>query len=249
MQNTTNSFNFDCYVISLKRTPERLATFFEFNDPVKLPIEVFDAVDGSQLDSATIAQMVAPGTVRHTPAIVGVAMSHRALWERCITSGKPHIIFEDDAVIRADAKAKIGALISGTLTWDIILLGYNADAPLELNLAPGNDVNVQFSVPYPSAQHLAHFAKSTNPVGLHRLITAFGICGYAVTPIGARALLNTCFPMDNRIIHMSLGRRSLPSYGIDCLMNVVYRKTHSYACLAPLVMTSVDQTISTIGAR
>ena len=173
-------------------------------------------------------------------------MSHLALWQRSVALNKPHIVFEDDAFLRHDIKRQFVALVRQPVDWDIILIGYNTDAAFELNVAPGMSLGGGFSLHYPTAQHLDDFVKSTNPVGLQRLLTAFGTSGYAVTPKGADFLIRACFPLDNRPVQIRSTGRAFPSYGLDCMMNTLYDKMNAYVCVAPLVMTPNDHSQSTV---
>jgi glycosyl transferase, family 25 len=83
-------------------------------------------------------------------------------------------------------------------TWDVIILGYNLDVPVEFEIAPGILCGGGFSVRYPTPEQLADYASSTNVVALHRLNFSLGVCGYSISPRGAQTLLQMCFPMDNR---------------------------------------------------
>jgi glycosyl transferase, family 25 len=239
---------FDCFVINLKRQPERLQAFLARNRSSGIHFHHFEAIDGAQCSAADImdGQVVARGAVNYTPGAIGLAMSHLALWRRCAEQGKHLVVFEDDAVVRNDIKERLIALAGQGDEWDFILLGYNTDAELELNIAPGIDLGGVFSVGYPTAKHLADFAQSSNPVALQPLIIAMGTCGYAVTPKGAECLIRGCFPMDNRPVKLRAVNHTFPAYGIDCMMTSVYQKMRAFACVAPLVMTPNDRKTSTV---
>ena len=232
---------FDCFVINLKRQPERLKAFLEQNKPSRVTFNYFEAIDGAQVDSADFhGHVLAKGAINYTSGMIGTAMSHLALWRRCAEQTKYFAVFEDDAVVRADIKTQFASLVNQVHGWDIILLGYNTDVPLELNISPGIDYGGIFSVKYPTANHLSDFANSTNPVGLHRLVMAMGTCGYAVAPKGAQMLIRTCFPMDNRPVGFRCTNAMWRASGIDNMMGAVYRKISAFACVAPLVLTPND---------
>jgi hypothetical protein len=159
---------------------------------------------------------------------------------------KAFIVLEDDAVLRADIEAKLITTIRNLSEWDIILLGYNTDAPLELNIAPGILLRGVFSVKYPKSEQLSDFAASANPIGLHRLRLAMGTCGYVLSPSGANILMRSCFPMDNRFVIYTSGNLRFMAHGLDSMMATVYSKIRAYACVAPLVMTANDHSRSTV---
>ena len=68
------------------------------------------------------------------PGIVGNAASHKRLWERAVSAMRPHVIFEDDAVLRTDMAEVLPAVIAkiGGF-WDILLLGFNQNSWLKLH--------------------------------------------------------------------------------------------------------------------
>ena len=238
---------FDWFVISLRRLPEKLQAFLERNKSSGIDFQPFEAVDGTQCNVFDLidGKIVAKGAVRYTPGAIGVALSHLALWRRCVEQNRHLVIFEDDAVVRNDIEARLSALAGQGDDWDIILLGYNTDSVLELNIAPEIDLIGAFSIDYPTAKHLADFAHASNSVGLQRLIVAMGLCGYALAPKGAECLIRGCFPMDNRPVTFRESGRSVPALGIDCMMASMYRKMRAFACVSPLVMTPNDRKSST----
>jgi glycosyl transferase, family 25 len=239
---------FDCFVISLKRQPDRLQAFRDRNKPAKIDFKHFEAIDGAQSNAADLDGIVAKGATNYTPGAVGVAMSHLALWRHCTERNNHLVVCEDDAVLRHDIKERLSSLAEGN-NWDVILLGYNMDAAFELKIAPGIDFGGGFSVRFPTAKHLADFANANDSVGLQRLNIALGLCGYAVTSKGAQFLIRSCFPMDNRpVLYRSYGH-SIPAYGLDCVMATLYPRMRAYACVPPLVMTPNDHKTSTIQRR
>jgi glycosyl transferase family 25 len=242
---------FDSFVISLKRQPEKLQAFIARNRPSGIDFRHFEAVDGARCNIFDLigGQVVARGAVNYTPGAIGNALSHLALWRRCVEQGRHLVIFEDDAVVRNDFKARLSPLAGQGDDWDIILLGYNTDAVLELNIAPGIDLGGVFSIDYPTPEHLADFAHANSPVGLQRLVTAMGTCGYALAPKGAERLIRGCFPMDNRPVKLRAIGHTFPAYGIDCMMTSVYPKMRAFACVSPLVMTPNNRNVSTTQSK
>ena len=238
---------FDCFVISLKRTPERLQTFLTQNAKCELDFQHFEAVDGTQIDATTIEGcLVAKGATGYKPGVVGNAMSHLALWRRCADQAKYFVVFEDDAVARNDIRTRLPAIIGQLTEWHIVLLGYNTDAVVEVSIAPGLAFGGGFSVKHPTAQHLSDFVKSTNAVALHRLNLAMGTCGYVISPSGAQILMQTTFPMDNRPVHYASTGHRFRAYTLDGIMATIYPMISAYVSIAPLVMTANDRNESTV---
>lgn len=88
-------------VISLLRSPARREAFAR--DNAHLTYRFFDAVDGKQLSEATRgdAALFAPD-LPYTDGAYGVALSHRALWQRAHSLNAVLTVAEDDAVFRGD---------------------------------------------------------------------------------------------------------------------------------------------------
>jgi GR25 family glycosyltransferase involved in LPS biosynthesis len=232
---------FDCFVISLNRTPQRRESFQKQNSHCGINFQYFDGVDGRELNLAQVeGPIVVKGSSFRTGSI-GAAMSHLALWRRCAEQSKHFVVFEDDAVVRNDIKMRLPELLEHFGTFDIIILGYNTDVPLEIEIAPGVVYGGGFSEHYPTPKHLADFVGSANQVALHKLRMSIGIPGYVVSPEGAQLLVRECFPMDNRLVTFASWRVATPCRNIDLMMAALYPKIKAYACVAPLVMTPNEQ--------
>lgn len=237
------SLRYSAFVINLDRHPERLAAFRERNAPAGVDIERFPAIEGAEL--GPIERAVISKTGKLTNGAIGCAASHRALWQRCVALGRPIIIFEDDAALRHDlatalphAVASIGGL------WDILLLGFNTDAPLDVRVS-----GKAISAPVIRAEigrYLRYFPRAIEPPTAAVLRMALGTCGYTITPRGAAKLLSTCFPVDGRrfIIDNRLG---FP-FGVDVAMAIDYPAMNAFVCLPPLVISPNDKDASSTAA-
>jgi glycosyl transferase family 25 len=233
------------FVISL--SIDQFAAFCARNASARTTFEHFRAVDGRKLESLPPG-ILADG-VRYTPGNIGLAISHRALWDICIARDEVVAVFEDDAVLRHDFNAQVAALLvqrarPDARGWDLLLLGCNMDTAIELGCTPGIDIGVVFSAMYPKPDHIDAFVRSNDPINLLPLRLAFGTCGYLITPAGAAHLKQHCFPMDNRRIIQHVERREVNACGIDCMMISAYATMAAALCLPPLVMTPNDKSSS-----
>jgi GR25 family glycosyltransferase involved in LPS biosynthesis len=243
---------FDCHVISLARTPERWEAFRKQNAATGIGFHRFEAVDGAAVgfDEAVRLKIIKAGSRWDSVGRIGVAMSHRALWQKASAGKRPLIVLEDDAYVRRDIGAAFAAALARlTQPWDVILFGYNTDSLLEFNVVGDIDLSGLFSVRQPTRQQLSRFARATDPVNLFRLRHAFGPCGYAVSPQGAARLLAGCFPMDNRMLVFPATNRRFPAYSFDSMLNAVYGSVAAYVCVPPLVLPLNDKSKSTIRVR
>lgn len=239
--------NFDCYVISLAKCPEKTTGFFERNRPTYINFKIFHGIDGTEqsVDDAIRMGVVAPGATDYTMGSIGCAASHLSLWRNSIANDHHIMIFEDDAFIRHDFKHHIRSQITSIVDWDIILFGFNIDSSLDIRMIPGCDFGGRFSLRYPSLDNLLVFAKMIGSTTLYRLNNAFGLCGYALSPSGARKLVELCFPMDNRPLYIRFWNKASPCKTIDMMMNCFFSELRSYVCFPPLVLSPNDHTTST----
>lgn len=237
----TSAKPYESFVINLDRQPDRLVEFQRRNADSGLTIQRFAAIDGGALDEKD--RRAVARTDEFTKGMLGSACSHKALWERAAAGGRPIIIFEDDAVLRLDVCTALTTVIRDIRGfWDILLLGFNTDAAVAARVA-NKFVNSATFPRYPSAEYLSGFRLSTEASAPARLISAFGICGYAITPRGAQRFLERCFPMDKRTLHL-LGFPPVRVSGIDSMMNAFYGSLDAYVCFPPLVMTPNEQATS-----
>lgn len=245
------SFDLECHVINLARTPQRMASFLAQNAGVGLPFQRFDASDGNAIseEEAIKLRLIKPGTKWRTKGTIGVALSHRRLWEKTVADGKPLLVFEDDVYLREDAAEVFGAALPTLPEWDIILLGYNTDAIVEFMVGGDFGFSALPTIKHPTVPQIRRYTQSREPAHPFRLRHAFGISAYAVSPAGARKLLARCFPMDNRIIHFKAANNRIAAFSIDAMMNACYGDINAYAFVAPLALPHNDWAASTVDVR
>lgn len=193
-----------------------------------------------------------------TPGALGNAHSHKRLWERSASLGRPIFVFEDDAVLRKDLVRVFSDVVRRLSTmWDIIVMGFNTNSLLVLQHGQSMP---PFALPaYPGTEDLERFRHESQEVLPGLLAYQYGIPGYAITPRGAVALLDCCFPMTVGNISVVPGRNPhyvgggtlgsgtvrLGVYTIDGVMNRFYAKLAAYACVPPLVLPHNDPSTST----
>ena len=67
-----------------------------------------------------------------------------------------------------------------------------------------------------------------------RLMNAFGLVSYSLSPSGARRLLAACFPLRNEAIPIPGLGRHLLNISVDATMSKHYRTLNSFACFPAL---------------
>jgi len=241
-------FPFECYVISLARTPHKLKAFIEQNAATGLSFGHFEAVDGATLEWS---ECVSNGLIRqhargYRTGSLGSASSHRALWRRAVEARTPVLIFEDDVYCRHDILVQLERVLGLLPNWDILLLGYNTDSVLEVGVTPSCSYGGFFSQRYPSPKDLEEFARESSEVGVLPLKNAFGLCAYVVSPGGAENLLANVFPLDNRelivpYVRFIHGGDRSQCRTLDMNVNTLYRHIAAYAVVPPLALAPNDK--------
>jgi GR25 family glycosyltransferase involved in LPS biosynthesis len=240
------------FVVNLDRQPEKFASFLKRNEGCGIAFERFAACDGSQMTNEEVMAMgiVAPGS-RFAPGTVGGTASMSRIWKLVAEQDEPALVFEDDCTIRHDISARLETLLPSLGDWDVLVLGYNTDSILDLELAPaitstsmpglesvpGMKAMMVFKPRHADDLSDAVFQRSTSQVAAFRLNCCFGPGGYVLSPAGARRMDPYYFPMDNRVVTIeALGNRALTTMGADMMGNSIYRFVKAYACFAPLVV-------------
>jgi GR25 family glycosyltransferase involved in LPS biosynthesis len=237
------------YVISLQRTPERLEAFYRVNGN-RDRIEHFPAVDGRTLDRRALVEqeLIESELAQYTDGAIGCALSHKRLWELAVETGEPVTILEDDAVLNRQFLDGAEATASQSANWDYLQWGWNFDAYLTFLLPGGLSPCVTRFNQTHMRQQVSQFQQEEIAPGFHRLISAFGIPAYTVSPRGAEKLLDWCFPLSAGEVFVRGLERNVPYDGVDTVMNSFFIEPHAQAYVAfpPLVITPNDRSISTI---
>ena len=129
-----------CYVINLKKRPDRLRKFssaYKKSDLSKTPLKIQSAVEGGVLDLETVplsatarAELrnvqrtnMRTGHYQLTPGAIGCYFSHFHIFQDILLKGNDvNLVFEDDAAVPRNIKLMFGlALRQVPSDWDIIL--------------------------------------------------------------------------------------------------------------------------------
>lgn len=227
------------YVISLDRTPERLEYFQSINQGFEF--ERFVAVDGQTLDKQTLldAGLITDAVAqRYTKGALGVAMSHRALWKKCVDLNEPITILEDDAIINKNFKPVVEKVTPIDGDWDFIFWGSNLDQNVELVILPGLMLSSFKTIL--NVEHMENLTQLNVPPSFYKCVFAVGLVSYSITPKCAKYLLDNCFPL-----HDPEHKQHL-NFGIDHSVLEQLPNINAYYSFPPLVLTKNDQTTSTV---
>lgn len=234
--------------LNLTRRTDRNERFLRTN-PFLEGFDRIEAVDGSGLRERDLldAGWIQEPLKAYTPGALGNALSHRRAWDMCISEGQPVTVAEDDAVFN-EGFQETSREILGQLgnAWDIVLWGWNFDSILHVQVIEGLRESVMEFDPAPLRHGTTCFQAARYKSILLRLLGAFGLVCYSISPRGAASLMASCFPLRNEVVAIPGLRRNLMSFTLDTVMNKYYRQLKSYACFPPLVWTENDKAESDV---
>jgi glycosyl transferase, family 25 len=191
------------FVINLDRSPERMERFRQVNS--HLPhVTRFSAVDGKTVKRATLLdQQLFAEPIFFKAGNVGVTLSNRELWNMAASKSEYITVFEDDAIIHKDFAALAPALIAELPhDWDVVLWGWNFDAPLSFDILRGVPCLARFSQSDLRKQWQTLQTDTIRPA-LRRLHYGFGTVAYSLSPAGAKKLLARVFPIKPFLYRLS----------------------------------------------
>lgn len=222
----------DIFVINLDRSVHRMEQFQSLNRHLA-GYKRFSAIDGATLIRDDLLR---DGTILedcpYSAGTLGCALSHVALWQLSVQTGRPITVMEDDVVVHQmflEAAADLVSAVSSNC--DYIQWGYIFDRlGITLDLGVTNAAITFFGLKCQS------FGSDHLRPHLHSLMNCWGTQSYTVFPKGAQKLLDLCLPLRHRAIQFAEPGISFWDEGIDGPMNEAYPKMSSYICLPPLVV-------------
>jgi glycosyl transferase, family 25 len=173
------SFDVPCFVLNLKRSPDRRERITSSFNRLRIPFEFIDAVDGVALSATEIKKVVTSGYSRNLgfkipPGYIGCTLSHRIALQTIVERGiDVGIVFEDDTDLSDDFAERVGAALAAPCEWDVLKLG---------------------SVLHEHARGKI-LARSTYGRIVRLPIPSYLANAYAVSNIGARKLVSALFPV------------------------------------------------------
>ena len=243
------------HVINLDRSTDRLAQFKAVNshlaEVTRLPAIEEDRIDISSLTQNGLVQ----GDILSMYPIGAVcyALSNLSLWNKTIETGRPVTIADDDAIFNLRFDGTAAEVISSLPPdWDLILWGFNFDLFMIFDMLPGVSPCVcQFDQDKMRLNTRAFQELSIFPRA-QKLIWAFGMTSYTVSPKGAQTLRSRCFPLRPMLVPCPEGARTPPhspnfrNVGFDNTLNSIYRHVNAFVCVPPLVISTNEHVKSSV---
>ena len=235
-------------VITLKRTPERLETFYKINKHSlhDWEVEVLDGIDGMQQQKLQHRSRWVSTSAKEnwSKGAIGSALSHIKAWRRCIELNQNVVIAEDDAVLAKDLKRKLEELNlfkTATIKSNLVLLGWNLDSLLHAELTPGLRMISLFEPIYPELEQIRTIINSTQKRKLCNLNQCFGLPAYLINPEIAQELLQICKPLRTEINSMGRGIPEHIFVTLDGMLINRYETINAQITVPPLVLAKNSQ--------
>ena len=227
-------------VINLNRTPQRLIKFKQQNP--RFIFDRFSAIDGSRINRAELVEhnlFTEKTANRYTNGAIGVALSHRALWQECVSTNESYTILEDDAYLIPDFNQVVSKYTANNSNWDFLFWGANLDQRIVAEFCPGI-ATAELKFNHDQVwQNIANITKQSLQPHMFRVHWAVGLMCYSVTPKSAQYLLNSIFPIKDYFDFRD-------NHGIDNSIIEELPNMQSYMSFPPIALTLNDRYNSTV---
>jgi GR25 family glycosyltransferase involved in LPS biosynthesis len=214
-----------------------------------LEFEWFEAVTPENFSKEELVRSnVIESSMNWKLTSIANALSHKALWEKSVDQNQNLIILEDDAILTRDFRKSVTPLLEKIGDdFDILLLGFNFDRYVFLEIFPGDAGLVKLTFNQLALQNEIDFV-SFNIVesSAYRLRSAFGNCGYVISPKGAALMIESIYPLGERLVNPEGVNFRFYAQSKDALMCNVYGKSASYVAFPPLVYVTNNHSESTV---
>jgi glycosyl transferase, family 25 len=127
-----------------------------------------------------------------------------------------------------------------------VLWGWNFDSILYFDLLPGISSCVSLFDQQAMRSGVESFQVQPILPRLFRLLRAFGIPCYSISPKGAQLLRGHCLPLREMPVFFPGLNREIPNNGIDIMTNDAYPRINAYVSFPPLVITKNEHERTTI---
>jgi GR25 family glycosyltransferase involved in LPS biosynthesis len=234
-------------LINLDRSTDRLAEFQKRNAHLRDVVR-FTAIDGQLLDrEKLIKEDIITRDCSYDNGSLGCAMSHITLWRMAVDEQRTITIAEDDAIFSYTFEGqaeRVLALLPED--WDVILWGWNFDAPLRIDMLPGvSGATVRCNQEH-MRQNIEQFQRLQIAPVLVKVLHSWGTMCCTVSPKGAQALLNICLPLRPTLIDIPGYDRRFEAKSLDAMLNAAHTSLKSFLCIPPLVVSENRHKVSTI---
>jgi GR25 family glycosyltransferase involved in LPS biosynthesis len=234
------------YLINLDRSVDRLRLFKDRNRHLKGVTRV-PGIEGASLDrSALISSGYILDDLKYGAGTLGSALSHIKLWEKAVAENKALTILEDAVVVSRRFEEYARHFLSNVPSdWHFIQWGTTFNSAFlwvdlgisRARIEPYGDRKYRSSSEYETFQ-TQKFPNAPSPL---KVLHSFGIMGYSISPSGAKAALDYCLPLRQRLISFPDARVSTPDTSLDVALAGLYLSINAYTCVPHLIIRCLDE--------
>jgi GR25 family glycosyltransferase involved in LPS biosynthesis len=230
------------YLINLDRSTDRLQRFRHRNRHVPNVIRV-SAIDGSTLDRNALMQSgYITGSLSYPSGTLGCALSHIKLWEVAVSEGRSITVFEDDILVSHHFEQRARQVLSFLPEdWGFIQWGSTFASPsyIWVDFGISKATIIQYgNRRYQGAEGQRLFQTEDGFSYPVRLLHSFGFQGYSISAQAARAALEYCLPLRDRMIHFPEVGVTTPDLTLDIALSGFWPNLKAFICLPPLVISA-----------
>lgn len=181
--------------------------------------------------------------------VIAHALSHVALWGLIAEGEEPALIFESGATLCCNFEEERERL-TGLLPreWDIVVLGSNCQSVLQYQLDSGLMLTLAVASEQDHKKKQEAFSSQEVSSSLFKLVQTLSPCGYMVTPVGAKALIQSILPLQPvSVVLVCSGGSQVIAESLDVMLNCYYVRLRSFAAFPPLCLLPDVATISVNG--
>ena len=230
-------------VISLKRTPERLQTFYKINEHSlnDWEVDVIEGIDGIEQKKIYNQSRWLSNSAKENwnQGAIGSALSHVKAWYRCIELNRDVLVAEDDAVLAKNLKQvleELNIIGKGANQTNLVLLGWNLDSLLNAELSTGLTMISLFDPIYPGLKQIQSIINSERKRTVCNLNQCFGLPAYWINPKIAKELIRACKPLQTEKDKMARGIPEHTFITLDGMLINRYRSINAKVTIPPLAI-------------
>lgn len=235
------------HLINLDRSPERLAEFTARNGHLT-DVTRFPAIDGRQADRRELrVRGVIGHSLDYTDGALGNCLSHVALWDLAIARNEAITLCEDDAIFNRSFEQDAATIIASVdQDWHMIFWGWNFDAFALFELIPGVSPFLAQFDQNQMRSGIDRFQSAVLAPRAFRLLAAFGIVCYSISPAGAHLLRQLLLPVRAAPVTVPAVGRRFANKDLSIALLDAFPRIRAFASFPPLVITRNDHAISTV---
>lgn len=223
---------------------QRVENFLQRNPHIKINDQTLGAKEEvlSEKEIDLIVTRQIANAARQVRGSIGNAHSIFLTLKECISDSTHRLILEDDTQLHPDLRSFVIENWDAIKILDLLVLGGNTDAVMTFEAINGMPLSSTFlrkqdkHPDYPRINKIFS-TTPTSAVTIYKLHKIFGSHAWIVSPVGAKKLIDKCFPLDAEPIDIPLLPHRLLGISFDRRWNAILGEIDAGLCVPFLAMT------------